>query len=73
MIDDQVPKVRMAAAWMYFRMTLNCFQLIFASEENLRIFMEKALHHMQDHYRIAILLSQAFSMLFEKADLLNAK
>lgn len=56
MIDDEVPKVRNAVAWVYLRLIENVYQMVFTSSDTLSLYIQKALNHITDHHRITTLI-----------------
>lgn len=56
MIDDDVPKVRNAVAWVYLRLIENVYQMVFTSNDTLTVYIEKALNHINDHHRVTTLI-----------------
>ena len=49
MINDPVPKVRNASAYLLYRLAENVPQLVFNSQEYLDLFVSSCLNRLSDH------------------------
>jgi importin subunit beta-1 len=67
MINDQVPKVRQTVAFVLYKLSEFVPEIIFMSQQNLDLFVNRCLEHIQEHHLISTLVIGALKNLFTNA------
>ena len=68
MNQSQSSRVRKTAAWVIMLLVTHSPMLIFSSQDNLNLLIEKGLEHIEhDHYLIRMHIAEAWEFAFEKA------
>lgn len=71
MINDPAPKVRQTVAFVFYKLSEFVPEIIFQSEANLDLFINRCLEHIPEHHLISTLVIGALKNLFVNSHRLN--